>query len=156
MNPVGHRDSPVPVVVVGAGPAGLVTAVTLARYGIEVLLVDRRETGSDMPRATVLSLRTMELLRSWGLQHQILAGADDVEMTLLEMPTAAEASSGTIHDVGYPTVAQSAVVSPTAPASVAQDHLEAVLLDHLASCRPRPSGAEPKRWRSMRPATASC
>ena len=36
-------------------------------------------------------------------------------------------------DVGYPTAAQSAVVSPTAAACVAQDHLEAVLAEHLGS-----------------------
>ena len=48
-------------------------------------------------------------------------------------PTAARAAEGVAHDVGIPTLAQSAVVSPTAPACVAQDHLENVLLDLLSS-----------------------
>ena len=34
---------------------------------------------------------------------------------------------------GFPTAEQSAVISPTAPACVPQDHLEPVLLDHLRS-----------------------
>ncbi len=32
------------VLVVGAGPAGLVAAITLARYGINVVLIDKRST----------------------------------------------------------------------------------------------------------------
>ena len=55
------------VVVVGAGAAGLAATITLARAGVDVLLLESRATGSLLPRATVLSLRTMELLRMWGL-----------------------------------------------------------------------------------------
>jgi putative polyketide hydroxylase len=121
------------VVVVGAGPAGLTAAITLARAGVEVRLIERRPTGSSLPRATVLSVRTMELLRSWGLEDEILAGADDVEMTMLQMPTAARAHEGSEIAVGYPTAAQSAIISPTHAAAVAQDHLEAVLLDYARS-----------------------
>jgi 2-polyprenyl-6-methoxyphenol hydroxylase-like FAD-dependent oxidoreductase len=68
----------VPVLVVGGGPAGLVTAITLARYGVEVLLVERREQLSDEPRATAISVRSMELLRSWGLEAEVMKGALDV------------------------------------------------------------------------------
>jgi putative polyketide hydroxylase len=121
-----------PVVVVGAGPAGLTAAVSLARHGIEVLLVERREAGSELPRATVLSVRTMEMLRCWGLADRVLAGGVDVEISMLEIPTAARAVDGHRIDIGYPSLAQSAMVSPMAPACVPQDHLESVLLAHLA------------------------
>jgi putative polyketide hydroxylase len=121
------------VAVVGAGPAGLTAAITLARAGVGVRLIEKRPAGSSLPRATVLSVRTMEMLRSWGLEDEILAGADDVEMTMLQMPTAARADEGTAIAVGYPTAAQSAIVSPTHAAAVAQDHLEAILLSHVMS-----------------------
>src|SRR3954470_14798663 len=64
----------VPVLIVGAGPAGLTAAVTLARHGIECLLVDRRPDLFAMPRATVVSTRSMELLRSWGLDDDVRDG----------------------------------------------------------------------------------
>ena len=41
-------DSPT-VLVVGAGPAGLSTAITLAQYGISTLVVDRWAGPSGLP-----------------------------------------------------------------------------------------------------------
>ena len=75
----------------------------------------------------------MEMLRAWGLEQRILDGGVDVEMAMYEMPTVARAAEGSRIEVGYPTPHQSAIVSPVAPACVPQDHLEAVLLEHLAS-----------------------
>lgn len=121
------------VVVVGAGPAGLAAAITLARVGVEVLVVERRGGTSPLPRATVLSLRSMEVLRGWGLEDQVFGGADEVEMTMRSAPTVARVGEGTTIDVGYPSRGQSAVLSPTWSACVAQDHLEEVLLAALSS-----------------------
>ena len=121
------------VVVVGAGPAGLVTAIMLATQGIDVLLIERRSATSDLPRAVGVTLRQMELFRSWGLEQRLRAGGDDVELALLETVTAVDAGHGTARDLNVPKRSQSEVVSPTAPARVPQDHLEAVLMDHLAT-----------------------
>ena len=121
------------MVVVGAGAAGLTAASALARAGVEVLLVERRQGGSPLPRATVLSVRTMELMRSWGLEDRIRQGADGVEMTMLEAPTAARAAEGVSIDVGYPSSKQSAMVSPTEALCVAQDLFEEVLAESLAA-----------------------
>src|SRR5579863_4741289 len=54
-----------PAVVVGAGPNGLTTANLLARYGVDVLLVERNETTVQEPRAVSIddeSLRTMQAI----------------------------------------------------------------------------------------------
>jgi putative polyketide hydroxylase len=125
------RVEEVPALVVGGGPAGLTAAVALARQGVGVRLVERRHEQSLLPRATVVSTRSMELLRSWGLAEHVLAGGVDVEWLMRVCETLAQAASGESVQVGYPTRAQSAVISPTAPACVAQDHLEPVLLRHL-------------------------
>ena len=69
------RTHEVPVVIVGAGPAGLATALALGRYGVECLLVERRREPSSHPRATVISTRSMELVRSWGLEERCWPGA---------------------------------------------------------------------------------
>ena len=58
------------VLVVGAGPAGLTAAIALGRAGAHVTLVERRTALSPFPRATGVSLRTMELLRAWGLEDK--------------------------------------------------------------------------------------
>ena len=128
----------VPVLIVGAGPAGLVAAGTLARLGVPVLVAERRRELSGLPRATVISTRSMELLRSWGLEEEILGGGVDAELALWVCETLATAGTGSAEPVGLPSRQQSALVSPTAPAVVPQDHLEPVLLRHvrsLAGCR---------------------
>jgi putative polyketide hydroxylase len=91
-----------PVVIVGAGPAGLAAAIALGRRGVECLLVDRRLERSSMPRATTISTRSMELIRSWGLEDEVLAGGVEVEWVMWESPTLARASGGIGIEVGLP------------------------------------------------------
>src|SRR5690348_3875458 len=119
------------VLVVGAGPAGLAAALELSRHGVPTLLVERRPRLSSHPRATALSLRSMELVRAWGLEAAVRTRSVDVEWTLLLTETLAAAASGTPLAVGYPSVEESRVLSPTAPACVAQDELEPLLLAEL-------------------------
>ena len=134
MRGMNYEDhSEIPVLIVGAGAAGLTTAVALARQGVESLLVERWPDLSALPRATAISTRSMELFRSWGLEEEIRAGGTDGEWLMWLCETLAQASAGSALSGGYPTKEQSAVVSPTGPAIVPQDHLEPVLLRHLAS-----------------------
>lgn len=62
----------VDVLVVGAGPTGLATAVDLARHGITVAVVDAA-AGATLVRAGAFghSARVVELFRRWGLLQRI-------------------------------------------------------------------------------------
>ena len=60
----------VPVLVVGAGPVGLMTGMFLAHWGIAPLVVEKRAAISELPRAGI-SLRTQEVLRSVGLHRAV-------------------------------------------------------------------------------------
>ncbi len=81
----------------------------------------------------MISTRSMELLRAWHLEEEILAGGVDAEVWLWECPTLARAAEGNAHAVGYPSREQAAVISPTAPGTVPQDWLEAVLRRHVGT-----------------------
>lgn len=122
----------VQVLVVGAGPSGLVAGIALARYGIRVLVVEKRAEISTLSRALAISTRTMEILRSWGLEDTVRAGAANVEPCGWVTRTLAS-GEGTEIPLGYPTAAQAVRVSPTRPAWAPQDHLEPLLLAHLRS-----------------------
>jgi putative polyketide hydroxylase len=122
------------VLIVGAGPAGLVAAITLARAGIPALVVERRAGLSPFPRATAVSTRTMELIRSWGVEDEVRAGGIDVRHEGWVCSTLAS-PDGSAVSLGFPTAEQARAVSPTGPAIVPQDHLEPVLLAHLRRYR---------------------
>jgi len=118
------------VLVVGGGPGGLVAAITLARYGVDVLLIDKRSTPSGLSRALVISTRGMELMRRFGLEDMVRAGAADVKIRAWVTPDLA-AGQGTEMPLGQPSDAEAAAVSPARPAWVPQDHHEPILLEHL-------------------------
>jgi putative polyketide hydroxylase len=118
------------VLVVGAGPAGLTAGIMLARYGISVLVVEKRSQISALPRAVAISIRTMEIVRSWGLERAVRAGAADVEPCGWVTPTLVS-GEGSVIPLGHPTTAEAARISPTRPAWAPQNHLEPLLLDLL-------------------------
>jgi putative polyketide hydroxylase len=131
LDPLDH----VQVLIVGAGPTGLVAGITLARYGIHTLVVEKRDEISTLARAVVISTRTMELLRTWGLEEAVRAGAADVEPCGWVTYTLAS-GEGTVVPSGHPTTAQAATVSPTRPAWLSQEHLEPILLAYLRRSPP--------------------
>ena len=61
-----------PVLVVGAGPTGLLTAAELRRRGIAATLIDERDEPQPWDRATIVHPRTMELFASLGLADEFL------------------------------------------------------------------------------------
>lgn len=56
------------VLVVGAGPTGLVAAALLRRYGIEARVIDKRPEPYDLPRAVHLDDECMRVLQQLGVE----------------------------------------------------------------------------------------
>ncbi|WP_035847183.1 FAD-dependent monooxygenase [Kitasatospora azatica] len=61
------------VVVVGAGPTGLLLAGDLAAAGIRVTLLEKRGKESNLTRAFTVHARTLELLDARGLAEDLIA-----------------------------------------------------------------------------------
>lgn len=70
--------SRVPVLIVGAGAAGLATSALLAKYGVRSMLIEKRREVFIYPKARNLSFRSLEILRGLGLSDQVHAVADGV------------------------------------------------------------------------------
>jgi 2,4-dichlorophenol 6-monooxygenase len=66
-----HRHAP--VLIVGGGPAGLTTSMLLSTLGVDSLLVERRTGASGVPKAHIISPRSMEILSQCGIAERVLA-----------------------------------------------------------------------------------
>src|SRR4051812_7644849 len=127
--PITARNVDVDVLVVGAGPSGLTTAISAARHGASVLVIERHSSLSRFPKATGVRPRTMEILRSWGLEEAVRAAAQPARLAMMVTPMLG--IPGTEISMGLPTDADLAAVSPSRIAVCPQDRLEAILLAHL-------------------------
>jgi 2-polyprenyl-6-methoxyphenol hydroxylase-like FAD-dependent oxidoreductase len=55
------------VLIVGAGPTGLIAALTLAELGLQVAIVDSSPRNQNGSRAAVVHAHTLEVPHSLGL-----------------------------------------------------------------------------------------
>jgi 2-polyprenyl-6-methoxyphenol hydroxylase-like FAD-dependent oxidoreductase len=113
------------VLIVGAGPTGLVLALWLAKLGVSIRIVDKSSGPGETSRAIAVHARTLELYRQLDLADDVVAGGIKAERLTIrrEGRRIAQAELG---DIGaglspFPFV----LVYP-------QDLHERVLIAHLA------------------------
>jgi 2-polyprenyl-6-methoxyphenol hydroxylase-like FAD-dependent oxidoreductase len=61
-----------PVIIVGAGPTGLTLAGLLARYGLEVLVIERNPQTVQEPRAVSIDDESLRTMQSVGVIDQLV------------------------------------------------------------------------------------
>jgi 2-polyprenyl-6-methoxyphenol hydroxylase-like FAD-dependent oxidoreductase len=60
-----------PVLIVGGGPVGLALAIELGIRGVACTVLDEREGVVRNPKASLISTRTMEFCRRWGIVDKL-------------------------------------------------------------------------------------
>lgn len=84
----------VPVLIVGGGVAGLSASIMLSRMGVNHILVERRREAAGLPKAHIVSAKTMEIFRQLGLDELVYRAGSPLDrmerfnwMTSLSGPT---------------------------------------------------------------------
>ncbi|MCP5080470.1 MAG: 3-(3-hydroxyphenyl)propionate hydroxylase [Alphaproteobacteria bacterium] len=68
-----NRTIEVPVLIIGAGPTGLLTANLLGTYGVECLVIERNQALTDQPKAILLDDEGLRALQAAGLAGEVMA-----------------------------------------------------------------------------------
>jgi 2-polyprenyl-6-methoxyphenol hydroxylase-like FAD-dependent oxidoreductase len=93
------------VVVVGAGPVGLVLAIDLGRRGVRTLLIEKDPTTKQWPKMDRSNARTMEFFRRLGFADEVraLGYPADASMDVLIVRSLAKEPLAVLK---YPTVSE--------------------------------------------------
>lgn len=93
------------VLIVGAGPVGLVLAIDLAQRGIAVQVVERNDRPRQLPKMERCNARTMEIFRRLGIAEQVRAASKfrDVPMDVFVITSMAEPP---LAHLEYPSVVE--------------------------------------------------
>jgi 2-polyprenyl-6-methoxyphenol hydroxylase-like FAD-dependent oxidoreductase len=60
------------VLIVGAGPSGLMMAAQLLRYGVQPIIIDNKQGPTDKSKALAVQARSMEIFRQMGVVDKVL------------------------------------------------------------------------------------
>lgn len=121
----------VPVIIIGAGPVGLLTSLLLSRAGVDNLLLEKRDAVNTLPRARGLNNRSVEILTQLGLGERIRQFSLPVEWSsrFVYTETMAGELIGTMP--GSMAPAASEEYSPVGYRVIAQDRLDPLLYEYV-------------------------
>ncbi len=134
-----------PVLIVGAGPVGLMAAILLRQLGIEALLVERRAEAGRAPAAHVVNARTFEICRSAGVDMQALLahsrGPEDAGQSLFVTRLGGDVLGSLPFERQGPDALD---LTPTPLRNLAQHRFERVLHE----CLGEPGATFGQQWES--------
>lgn len=140
----GSADSEVDVLIVGAGPAGLMLALWMSRLGIKTRIVDKRTDKVFSGQADGFQIRTLEILDSFGVGERVWKEANH----MIEVSFWNPDENGTIKR------------NNTAPDNIPgmsrftecvlhQGRMEAFFIEAIAASYPHPTGVPPLKVERM-------
>ncbi|KAG2103083.1 FAD binding domain-containing protein [Suillus discolor] len=123
------KESHVDVLIIGAGPSGLMCANALAGAGVDFRIIDNRPVGVAAGQADGIQPRTIEVLQSYGLAEPLLK--DGAQMHLCAFynpgPDGGIERTGRAADVTAPTARYPFKIT------IAQASIEALFVESLKS-----------------------
>ena len=87
------------VLIVGAGPSGLMMAAQLLRYGIQPVIIDSKEGPTEYSKALAVQARSMEIYRQLGVVDKALADGKQAKGVMINQE-GKPAASLTLSDIG--------------------------------------------------------
>jgi 2-polyprenyl-6-methoxyphenol hydroxylase-like FAD-dependent oxidoreductase len=97
--------SPLPVLVVGAGPVGLLTAIELGRRGTRVQLIEKSTEPRKLPKMERCNARTMEFFRRLGIADRVRGASKFTDIPMDIFITTSVADPPLLH-LEYPSAAR--------------------------------------------------
>lgn len=137
------HDVEVPVLIVGAGPTGLLASLLLHRLGIASLIVERRDGPQRAPAAHAVNARTFEICRQAGVDMDAIAAAALDPRDGGETHWVTRLGGEVLGSLPYERQADAVALasSPTPLRNLSQHRFEPILVDAL-----RAAGASAPRW----------
>ncbi|KDR69199.1 hypothetical protein GALMADRAFT_77605 [Galerina marginata CBS 339.88] len=87
MPTVTTKESEVDVLIIGAGPAGLMAGNALAKNGINVRIIDQRPDKLGAGQADGIQPRTIEVFQAYGLADRLLKEGNQMHMAAFYNPS---------------------------------------------------------------------
>jgi putative polyketide hydroxylase len=130
MTPISLPSHHTPVLIVGAGLAGLTAATLLAWRGVPNLLVERRAATARHPRARSVNTRSMELFRGVPGLEADLAAASSFSFQDFSIVVAESVTGRVFRTILAPGEVDPGALSPASLCMAGQDRVEPILLLH--------------------------
>lgn len=139
-----------PCLIVGAGPAGLTTALLLAQQGVHSLVVERYPTRLGAPKAHAVNPRTLEICRAAGIEWERFRAkappGDEGHYVRFVTRLAGEELGVMTYERQDPAMLD---LTPTPLLNIPQPEFEEILLEEVA-CRPEVEIRRGEEWQASR------
>ncbi|KAF2121053.1 FAD-binding monooxygenase-like protein [Lophiotrema nucula] len=131
---MASQDSEIPVLIVGAGVAGLTASLFLSHHGISSIIFERRSGTSIHPRARSVNARTMELFRHLRIDERVKEAGASLSASKgiyqgATLKDVIESKPRVEEKREFPLAKYVEGIGPVRGTFVTQDHLEPVLVD---------------------------